>query len=624
MVNKISLVNRLFCFTITLIFFFMSLAPLSSSFAMNDKKLSFRAYNPKPSKAALDWANKELKRMTTDEKIGQLFSIGINATYLNQDSAEFQELKRQVVENKIGGIILFVGPVYESVHLVNRMQQLAKYPLLISADLEAGAGMRFLNTVNLPWNMAVAATGNPDFARRQGEITARESRALGIQQVYAPVVDVNNNAANPVINVRSYGEDPNDVARFGAAFIEGLQRGGVIATAKHFPGHGDTAIDSHRGLPIINVSRERLNQVELVPFKEAIKANVGSIMVAHISLPQIDPTEIKPLQDSIKPTDTDAEIKTESATVPSTLSPVVNTQILRKDLGFDGLIVTDAMSMSGLTLYVHQDEAAVRALLAGADMLLKPADTDLAIRGVKEAVKSGRVTIERVEQSVRKILAAKYDLGLVKQRVTPLEEIDKIVAGKDAEQLADEIATKAITLVRNDKNNLPLKADAKVFNLVFTNGDDRFWIARPFNDAFREAGKQIETFALDERSSQMEINMAIARAMKADVVIVSMYGRVRSGAANSVGLPRASEQALRSLFNRNEYKPIIGIAFGNPYALMNFPEFYTYFVAYGDMPSLQRAAARAVLNQQDITGRLPIALPNLHPRGTGIQLKAAK
>jgi beta-N-acetylhexosaminidase len=367
-----------------------------------------------------------------------------------------------------------------------------------------------------------------------------------------------------------------------------------------------------------------LNQVELVPFKEAIKANVGSIMVAHISLPQIDPTEIKPLQDSIKPTDTDAEIKTESATVPSTLSPVVNTQILRKDLGFDGLIVTDAMSMSGLTLYVHQDEAAVRALLAGADMLLKPADTDLAIRGVKEAVKSGRVTIERVEQSVRKILAAKYDLGLVKQRVTPLEEIDKIVAGKDAEQLADEIATKAMTLVRNDKNNLPLKADAKVFNLVFTNGDDRFWIARPFNDAFREAGKQIETFALDERSSQMEINMAIARAMKADVVIVSMYGRVRSGAANSVGLPRASEQALRSLFNRNEYKPIIGIAFGNPYALMNFPEFYTYFVAYGDMPSLQRAAARAVLNQQDITGRLPIALPNLHPRGTGIQLKAAK
>lgn len=613
----------LFCIVILLALVTASFAPFYVGVKANMKN-SVRAYNPKPSKAALDWANKELRRMTLDEKIGQLISIGINATYLNQESKEFQELKRQVMENKIGGIILFAGPVYESVHLVNRMQELAKYPLLISADLEYGTGMRFQNTVNLPWNMAVAATGNPDFARRQGEITARESLALGVQQVYAPVLDVNNNAANPVINVRSYGEDPADVARFGAAFIEGLQKGGVIATAKHFPGHGDTAIDSHRGLPIINVSRERLNQIELVPFKEAIKANVGSIMIAHISLPQIDPTEIKPLKDSIKPTDTEegAEIKSENATIPSTLSPVVNTQILRKEMGFEGLIVTDAMSMSGLTLYVHQDEAAVRALLAGADILLKPVNSDDPIRGLKEAVKSGRVTVERIEQSVRKILAAKYDVGLVKQRITPMNEIDKIVGGKDAEQLADEIATKAITLVRNDKNNLPLKADAKIFNLVFTNGDDRFWISRPFNETVNGAGKQIESAALDERSTQNEINAALSRAMKADVVIVSMYGRVRSGAANSVGLPKASEQALRSLFNRNEYKPIIGIAFGNPYTLMNFPEFDTYLVAYGDMPSLQRATARAILGKQDITGRLPISLPNLYTRGTGIELKA--
>src|ERR671938_451763 len=216
--------------------------------------------------------------LTLDEKIGQLISIGINAKFLNQESDEFKELRRQVEQNHVGGIILFRGPVYESAHLVNRMQQLARLPLLISADLEAGSGMRFDDATNLPWNMAVGATGDPSFARRQGELTAREARALGIQQIFAPVADVNNNAANPVINVRSYGEDPKAVARFVAAFVEGAQSSGVIATAKHFPGHGDTATDSHRGLPVINVNRQRLEAVELVPFRAAVKAGVGAIM----------------------------------------------------------------------------------------------------------------------------------------------------------------------------------------------------------------------------------------------------------------------------------------------------------------------------------------------------------
>src|ERR1700694_5847102 len=241
-----------------------------------------RPYSVQSSKDAVKWADKQLKKMSLDEKIGQLISVGINATFLNQDSEAFRLLRHQVIDNHIGGIILFKGPVYESVLLVNRMQQLARQPLLISSDLEAGSGMRFDDTVNFPWNMAVAATGNPDYARRQGEVTAREARALGVQQIYAPVVDVNNNAANPVINVRSYGEDPADVARYAAAFTAGAQRGGVVATAKHFPGHGDTAVDSHRGLPEINVGRDRLNAVELVPFRAAIDAGMGSIMVAHV------------------------------------------------------------------------------------------------------------------------------------------------------------------------------------------------------------------------------------------------------------------------------------------------------------------------------------------------------
>src|SRR5438552_5984237 len=203
-----------------------------------------KAYSRHPSAEALKWTDKELKGMSLNEKIGQLIALGLNATFLNQDSEAFKDLRHQVVDNHIGGIVLFRGSVYESVVIVNRMQQLAKYPLLVSSDLEAGAGMRFDDTVNFTWNMAVGATGNPEYARRQGELTAREARALGIQQIYAPVADVNNNAANPVINVRSYGEDPAEVAKMVAAFVEGAQHGGVIATATHFPGHGETATDS--------------------------------------------------------------------------------------------------------------------------------------------------------------------------------------------------------------------------------------------------------------------------------------------------------------------------------------------------------------------------------------------
>ena len=584
-----------------------------------------KSYSSKPTKEAVKWANKELRRMSLDEKIGQLICVGINATFLNQDSDAFKALSHQVQDNHIGGMILFRGPVYESVVLVNRMQQLAHYPLLISADLEAGSGMRFDDTVNLPWNMAVGATNNPDYARRQGALTAREARALGVQQIYAPVADVNNNAANPVINVRSYGEDPAAVGQFVAAFIEGVQSEGVIATAKHFPGHGDTATDSHRGLPEINVSRERLNAVELVPFRAAVNSGVGSVMTGHIGIPQVDPTAVIPLPRDIKlkPTDTDeaGEIVVENGTMPTTLSPVINL-ILRRDLGFDGLIVTDAMSMSGLTLYFTQEEASVRALEAGADLLLKPADPDAAFRGVHQAVLKGRLKEERIEESARRVLAAKYDLGLVKQRITPVDAIDRAVAGKASLELAREIAEHAITLVRNDANLVPLnslKTDARIFNLAITNGDDRLWIANAFAGALSKTGRKIETVVLDDRSSEAEVQQALERAKGADMVIASLYGRIRSGQARSVGLPEPGAKALSTLITNKA--PIVGISFGNPYLLQSFPDLRTYLVAYGDMPSLQQAAARALLGEIDVTGELPISLPGLYPRGTGIQLK---
>lgn len=586
-----------------------------------------KPYSRRASNDALKWADKQLKRMTLEEKIGQIIAVGVNATYLNQDSGAFKDLRHQIVDNHVGGIILFRGPVYESVVLVNRMQQLAKYPLLISADLEAGPGMRFDDTVNFPWNMAVGATANPEFARRQGELTAREARALGIQQIYAPVADVNNNAANPVINVRSYGEDPAAVAKMVAAFVEGAQGAGVISTAKHFPGHGDTATDSHRGLPEINVTRDRLNAVELVPFRAAVNAGVGSVMDGHIGLPLIDPTSITPLPRDIKlrPIETDeaGEIVVEKGTMPTTLSPVMN-KILRNELNFEGIIVTDAMSMSGLTLYFTQEEASVRALEAGADLLLKPADTEAVIRGVLNAVKSGRLTEKRIEVSARKVLAAKYDLGVSKQRLTPLDDIDQIVGGAQTLALADEIAQHAITLVRDEGHLLPtnLAPKATIFNLAITNGDDRLVVAQPFVSTLARSDRKVITVVLDDRSSDVEVQKALSLAPKADLVIASLYGRVRTGQARSVALPEPGNRALTALIDSRT--PMVAISFGNPYLLSSFPKLQTYLVAYGDMPSLQVAAARALLGQSDITGRLPISLPGLYPRGTGIQLPASQ
>lgn len=590
-----------------------SLVPTAAQRPAGAKKLE-------PSPAAWKFADKMLARMTPEEKVGQLIHVGINARFANQDSDYFQDLKKNVVEDKVGGIILFGAPIYESTHMVNRMQENAKIPLLISLDAETGIGMRFGDAANFPWAMAVAATGDPEYARKVGVITAREARAIGVQHVYNPVLDVNNNAANPVINVRSYGEDPEDVARFGVASIEGIQSQGVLATAKHFPGHGDTNIDSHRGLPIIEVSRERLDKLELVPFKRAIDAGVGSIMVAHIGLPQIDPTEIKPLKVALRvDAEEGAEIVTEKATVPATLSPVVQTEILRKQMGFKGLIVTDAMGMSGLTLYINQEDAGVRAFLAGSDILEKPADTEAMIRGLVNAVRSGRISEARLNESVRKILAWKHELGLFKNKMTPMDQIDRIVSPRESYALADEIATRAITLVRNDANAIPLRKDAKVCLLAISNGFEGEFTYNSMARGLREAGVKFEAVLLQENSSPERIAEARKKANEADVVLAGLYGRVRSGAKNSVGLPDSGVTILRELLAAN--KNVIGVSFGNPYILGGIPELKTYIVAYGDMGGLQRASARAIFGDQDITGRLPISLPGLYPRGTGIQLK---
>jgi beta-N-acetylhexosaminidase len=299
--------------------------------------------------------------------------------------------------------------------------------------------------------------------------------------------------------------------------------------------------------------------------------------------------------------------------------------ILRKDLKFSGLIVTDALSMSGLTIYFTQEEAAVRALEADADMLLKPADVDAAFRGVRAAVKSGRITEQRVEESARRILAAKYDLGLVDQRITPIETIDRVVGSKDVVKLAAEIAEHAVTLVRDEDKLVPLKnlrPDARVFNLAITNGDDRNWIANAFVSKLNRSGVKVETVVLDERSTDLEVQKAVESAKSADLVLASLYGRVRSGQVSSVGIPDAGAHALSALIAAKT--PVVAISFGNPYLLQSFPGLRTYLVAYGDMPSLQQAVARALVGEIDVVGKLPISLPGLYPKGTGIQVAKIK
>jgi beta-N-acetylhexosaminidase len=599
-------------FLITLVMFVTSLVPAAAQ--GGSTKSGFW-----PSKKSWDLAAKQVRKMSVDEKVGQLVHVGINAKFANQDSAFFKDLRRHVVENKIGGVIFFGAPIYETTHIANRMQELAAIPLMMSLDAETGIGMRFEDATNFPWAMAVTATGDPEYARRMGVITGREARAIGIQHVYAPVLDVNNNASNPVINVRSFGEDPEDVARFGVAFAEGIQSQKVIATAKHFPGHGDTAVDSHRGLPIIELPRERLNSLELIPFKRAVDAGIGAIMIAHIALPQIDNEEIRPLKEyQGGDAETGTEIVNQKATIPATLSAKVQTDILRKEMGFKGLIVSDAMSMSGLTIYFTQEEAGIRAFLAGTDILEKPSDVDAMLRGLKAAVASGRIPMARLDESVTRQLAWKHELGLFKERSTPLEDIDKVVGNAETVALTDEIATKAMTLVRNDGGDLPLDRTKRIAVIGISNGFDGPLTMNSFVGGLRSAALRFRPGYIQENSLQEQVDAARKAMNEADVVVFGLYGRVRSGAKNSVGVPENGAALLREALAAN--KKVIGISFGNPYVLGAFPEMKTYLVAYGDMPSLQRAAARSVLGLQDITGKLPISLPGLHPRGTGIQL----
>jgi beta-N-acetylhexosaminidase len=553
-----------------------------------------------------------LEGLSLDEKIGQMFVVLGHGVFMPESSWAYQELLHQVRENHVGGVIWSVSNVYETAFLTARLQRESRVPLLVSADLESGMGMRFLDTTYWPWAMAVAATGDPSLAEAEGRVVAREARLVGVNHIYAPIADVNVDADNPVINTRSFGEDPAEVSRFVVAFIRGVQSEHVLATAKHFPGHGDTHVDSHRSLPILGVDRARLEQVELLPFRAAIDAGVRSIMIGHLAVPSLD-DELVPVRlpgAGENPYGTAASEVPQNGTMPATISKKIVGGLLRRELKFDGLVVSDAMDMGGITEHFDAGEAAIRAIEAGQDQILMSPNVNAAIAAVKAAVKSGRLSEARIDESVRRILDAKAFAGAP---VGTQEEIFRGIDTKEHRELAASIARRALTLVREQSGSLPIRKNARV---VIVTVSDFPETVSPLPDFERELRRRLasppQMFLIDSRT--VDAAPIAAAAQNADVVIFALAVRARSG-SGSIAVPEVARKLVADLGARI---PTIAISFGTPYLLREIPTAGTYFCAYGIQPVMQLAAVHALFGEAPVSGNLPVTIPGLAPRGTGI------
>ena len=557
------------------------------------------AQKAKPGNAETSWTEKILASMTLDEKIGQLIIPATVGMFLSQDSEAFKQARRDISEFHVGGYHMLgeVNILHEPAGValfINHLQELSRIPLWITADFEGGVGLRYIGATRLPRAMAMGATANPDLAYQAGRITAEEARALGVQVNFYPVVDVNNNARNPIINIRSFGGDPNLVARMARAYIRGSQEHGVMATAKHFPGHGDTSTDSHLELPIIDVDRARLNRVELPPFRAAVEEGVGGVMSAHIALPRI-----------------------ETANLPATLSPMMLGGVLRGELKFGGVIFTDAMNMRGIAAHYPDGEAAVRAVKAGADIVLYPTSVEQAFVGLKRAVASGEIKESRVDESVRRILTAKERLGLDRERLVDIGKLDKTLGSNQNQRTAREIIESAITLVRDKQGVMPLKltpAQKVLFITIVDNADG--WRdgvpGRAFFDGLvKRHPNSISTY-VSEKTSPAELELIRKLAAFSDTVIVNGFIRV-SSFKGSIDMSEGEINLLKHLSTID--KPFAFVLYGSPYLLSFVPELPTYILAYEYYPAAEEAALKAVLGEIEFRGKLPVELPGFYPLG---------
>ncbi|MCI0707522.1 MAG: serine hydrolase [Ignavibacteriae bacterium] len=558
--------------------------------------------------AQQSWVQETLARMSLEEKAAQLIFARADGGYLSAESERWKQYERLVKERKLGGFAFFAGDVYEYALQINKLQALSDIPLLIGADFEFGAAMRVRRATQFPRAMLLGATRDTMHAFAMGKAIAKEARALGVHQVYAPVVDINNNPNNPVINTRSFGENVELVSEMSSAFIRGMQEGGVIATAKHFPGHGDTDVDSHLNLPVLLFDRARLNELELAGFRASVDAGVGSMMIAHLSVPALDT----------------------ALGMPATLSYPIVTQVLQDSMGFRGLIVTDAMEMRGVTNAYSTAEATVSAIRAGSDLVLLPPDVDVAIDAVVGAVRRGEITEERLNHSVRKVLALKDSLGLTRNKFVDLNTLASVVGSSEHKRLSKQIARDGITVVKNDSSLIPLQKTTvkKILGVAVGDVEDPS-TGSYFRAIVRSRGTSFEDYRIDQRTNQIEYDSIMKRVATGDIIILHMYVQTRSAQMTGFFQPRQTA-FLDSVMKLN--KPTIVVSFGNPYLLSAFPNVHAYVAGYSDADVVVEAAVEALFGEINTKGTLPVTIPVYTPSpdpkkkmldftfGTGIEL----
>ena len=526
-------------------------------------------------------------------KVAQLVMPWLAGSYAAFDDSAFVVAQRWVDSLQLGGIIVSVGSPLDVAMKLNRLQQRSPLPLLVAADLEAGASFRLNGATPFPTNMGVAATGSDQDAYEMGRVTALEGRAVGIHLAFAPDADVNNNPANPVINTRSFGEDPNLVGRLVAATIHGLQDNGMLATAKHFPGHGDTEIDSHLALPIIPAKWDRLDTLELVPFRAAIQAVVALVMSAHIAMPGIasDPKR------------------------PATLDPAILTGILRDSLKFEGLVVTDALDMAGVVSAYGAGEAAVRAFLAGSDLLLMPADPAQALDAMTDAIETGRITYERLDRSVRRMLWIKRRLGLFSRRTVSLDSIPEVVGGARFQQTARDVAQRAVVLVADSGGTVDsLRARPRNLALVTYGEENAGTVGNTLLKQLKSAGHTVSIFRLWPASGPASFDSVRVLARKTPYTLFALSVKVTT-AKGTIGLPEPIAKLVDELSRRRRTTVL---SLGSPYIGLQVPHLRSYLIAWSANAVNEWAAARALSGQAAISGRLPVRLPPNYPLGHGL------
>lgn len=557
--------------------------------------------------AAEQWVAATLARMSLDEKVGQLLFTTYHGSFTPTDSSAYAEMLHDVETLHIGGFINATQPsplgivksqAYPTAVLSNQLQAKSKLPLLIGADFERGTAMRLDEGTSFPTAMALAAAGNPEDAYTMGKVTALEARAVGIHWIYAPDSDVNNNPDNPIINTRSFGEDPQSVAEYVREFIRGVQEHGGLATAKHFPGHGDTSADSHIDLPVIRAERSRIESLELVPFRAAIAAGADSVMTGHLSIPALEP----------------------DPNVPATLSSNILTGLLRDELHYHGLVVTDAMDMGGITVRYAPGEAAVRAFAAGADALLMPPVPDAAFEALKKAVESGRITHARLDTSVRRILEAKARLGLYKERLVDVNAVNKHFGKVEWQREAQDISDRGVTLLRDSAHRLPLDGTKPTRALLLAlYADPEPYPGEDLERELRTRVDSLTTLRADTRFVRAD-TLKLPTADSYDVAILAFFVRVSDRKGN-VDIP-PEQAALAEKVYKNG-KPVVTIGLGSPYLAERFPQAETWLATFGISDVAQISIARALFGQIPVRGKLPVTIPGLQMKtGFGLDTPA--